>query len=82
MLGTEGVQAVYPVNAGAPPPADPPSIESMLADAAASIWFKTSLQDALKRDPIDAANDADVLARLLHRRAEQELGRVIRNSSR
>ena len=45
-----------------------PSIEEVLADPAASYWLKESLMSALSRDPVDAAHDAEILARLLQRR--------------
>ena len=44
--------------------ADRPAIDEILADPAASVWLKAALRSALSRDPVDAANDADVLARL------------------
>jgi len=46
--------------------ADCPTIDEILADPAASVWLKAALRSALSRDPVDAANDADVLARLLN----------------
>lgn len=45
-----------------------PEIAAVLRDPAASSWLKTSLCSALSRDPVDAANDAEVLAQLLERR--------------
>jgi hypothetical protein len=42
-------------------------IEQVLADPAASFWLKGALSSALDRDPVDAANDAEVLAQLLDR---------------
>jgi hypothetical protein len=42
-----------------------PQIERVLRDPAASFWLKEALRTALARDPVDAANDAEVLARLL-----------------
>lgn len=47
---------------------DKPTIEQVLCDPAASHWLKSALQSALLRDPIDAANEAEVLAQLLDRR--------------
>lgn len=44
------------------------TIEDVLRDFAASQWLKTALRTALDRDPVDAANDAEVLARLLTER--------------
>ena len=46
---------------------DLPTIEQILADPAASAWLKTALHTALSRDPVDAANDAEVLAKVLDR---------------
>ena len=46
---------------------DLPEIEEILADPAASFWLQAALRSALARDPVDAANDAEVLARLLNR---------------
>jgi hypothetical protein len=45
-----------------------PTIEEVLRDPSASFWLKAALRSALGRDPVDAANDAEVLARLLDRR--------------
>jgi hypothetical protein len=49
-------------------------IEEVLRDPAASFWLKDALNSALARDPVDAANDAEVLAGLLDRRCRQILG--------
>lgn len=45
-----------------------PTIEEVLRDPSASFWLKAALRSALARDPVDAANDAEVLVRLLDRR--------------
>ena len=50
------------------------SVQQILGDPAASVWIKTALQWALARDPVDAANDAEVLAEVLRRRCEEVLG--------
>lgn len=50
-------------------------IEQVLADPAASFWLKGALSSALDRDPVDAANDAEVLAQLLDRRCQEILRR-------
>ena len=55
-------------------PADLPSIEEILHDPASSLWLRNALRTALVRDPVDAANDAEVLARLLDRRCRSILG--------
>ena len=50
---------------------DLPGIDDVLADPAASYWLKTALRSALCRDPVDAANDSEILARLLKARCDQ-----------
>ena len=52
-----------------------PEIDQVLADPAASFWLKGPLSSALDRDPVDAANDAEVLAQLLDRRCQEILSR-------
>ncbi|MBV9072031.1 MAG: hypothetical protein JOZ10_00245 [Acidobacteria bacterium] len=54
--------------------AELPEIESVLRDPAASQWLQSALRSALHRDPVDAANDAEVLARLLDERCRGILG--------
>jgi len=49
------------------------TIEEVLADPSASFWLRNALLAALSRDPVDAANDADVLARLLNNRCREIL---------
>lgn len=56
-------------------PDELPSIEQILADPAASKWLKAALRSGLSRDPVDAANDAEVLAKLLDRWCRQILER-------
>jgi hypothetical protein len=51
-----------------------PEIEQVLSDPAASYWLKFALRSALERDPVDAANDAEVLACLLEKRCRAILG--------
>ena len=52
---------------------DLPSIDEVLADSAASCWLKTALRSALRRDPVDAAHDSEILARLLEERCDKIL---------
>jgi hypothetical protein len=54
-------------------PDDLPSIEEVLRDPAASLWLRNALRAALVRDPVDAANDAELLAWLLDRRCRSIL---------
>jgi hypothetical protein len=42
--------------------------EEILGDRAASDWLKEALRSALERDPVDALNDALVLAGMLEER--------------
>ena len=48
-------------------------VAPILADPAASNWIKVALVSALDRDPVDAANDAEVLARVLASRCQRIL---------
>ncbi len=50
-----------------------PTVEEVLADLAASEWVKIALRTALARDPVDAANEAEVLASVLAARADSLL---------
>ncbi|HEX4050672.1 MAG TPA: hypothetical protein VHY19_07345 [Steroidobacteraceae bacterium] len=42
-----------------------PSAQALLQDATSSFWLKSALQAALQRDPVDALNDALILAATL-----------------
>ncbi len=46
---------------------DVPTVEDLLKDPSTSFWLRNALTSALSRDPVDAANDAEVLARVLDR---------------
>lgn len=48
-------------------------VEQVLSDPAASFWLKDTLRSALDRDPVDAANDAEALFRLLDERCHNIL---------
>jgi len=48
--------------------------QDILADQAASTWLRSALQSALERDPVDALNDALVLAAALDTHLRVELG--------
>jgi hypothetical protein len=43
-----------------------PTAIEILHDPASSTWLKQALASALCRDPVDAANDAEVLASVLN----------------
>jgi hypothetical protein len=50
-----------------------PQSDAILADPETSVWLKSALQSAAERDPIDALNDALVLAATLEERLRREL---------
>lgn len=50
------------------------TVQDILADQAASAWLRSALQSALERDPVDALNDALVLAAALDAHLRVELG--------
>lgn len=50
-----------------------PSIAELLVDPTASVWLKLALRSALCQDPVDAARDSQVLARVLARRCDDIL---------
>jgi hypothetical protein len=54
---------------------DLPRIDEVFADPAASSWLKRALCSALCRDPVDAAQDLEILARLFEQRCDEILSR-------
>ena len=42
-----------------------PSIQTVLDDPCASYWLKNALKSMLERDPLDALQDAQLLAALM-----------------
>ena len=48
-------------------------VDQVPSDPAASFWLKDAFRSALARDPVDAANDAEVLFRLLDERCHKIL---------
>ena len=48
-----------------------PKVQDILEDPAASVWLKVALAKALERDPVDALNDALVLAQALDDRLRE-----------
>ena len=51
-----------------------PDIQTILDDPAASDWLKAALTEAITRDPVDALNDALLLAQTLDDRMREILG--------
>ena len=50
-----------------------PAAEDVLTDEAASSWLIYTLRSALERDPVDALNDALLLAEVLDAHLRKEL---------
>jgi hypothetical protein len=48
--------------------------QAVLADPATSYWLKSAIEAAMARDPVDALNDALVLAAVLDGRLRDVLG--------
>ena len=51
-----------------------PQIQAILEDPAVSDWLKVALTEAIERDPVDALNDALLLAQTLDDRLRESLG--------
>ena len=51
-----------------------PDIQAILEDPAVSDWLKVALTEAIERDPVDALNDALLLAQMLDDRLRETLG--------
>ena len=49
--------------------------DNLLANQSVSYWLKDAIRAADRRDPIDAANDADTLARIMEQRAQELTGK-------
>lgn len=54
-------------------PAESATAEAVLADEASSSWMRWALMSALERDPVDALNDALVLAAVLDMQLRRNL---------
>lgn len=46
-----------------------PKCEQLLEQHDVSYWLKNALRAAMERDPVDAVNDAELLAEVLRQRA-------------
>lgn len=58
-------------------------IKRICEDPSISHWFKNAMNSALQRDPVDAANDAELLSLVLTKRANdkiEEASKCSRNS--
>ena len=58
------------------------SLDDLLDDPSYSWWFKAALRSALERDPVDSANDAQVLANILRDYADNFLKEQPKRKSR
>lgn len=63
-------------------PSATPDVQAILTSPSTSVWLKDALQAALQCDPVEAANDAELLASLLTQRraALQAKGSAIAGS--
>ena len=52
-----------------------PTIRRIIEDPSASDWLRRTAREALRRDPVDAANDMHILAKALEHRADHVLAR-------
>ena len=50
-----------------------PTVEELLNSLESSRWIAAALRSALDRDPVDAAADAELLAKVLAKRANDML---------
>ncbi|MDC9720922.1 MAG: hypothetical protein PSN46_09400 [Gammaproteobacteria bacterium] len=50
----------------------------ILQDHTASDWLKQAINTALYRDPVDAANDAEILLSFLSDRADKALAELLK----
>lgn len=48
-------------------------IQTVLNDPSTSTWLRQALENALRRDPVDAARDAELCSIVLQRRADELL---------
>ncbi len=51
-----------------------PSISDLLGDPSTSLWMRNALVSALRRDLVDAVNDAELLAHVLGEKCRRLLG--------
>lgn len=51
-------------------------LKKMAEDPGHTMWFRNALLSALKRDPVDAANDAGLLALVLDKRANEVIAQT------
>lgn len=54
---------------------DPIQLAALMDDPAVSYWLKGAVRALMERDPVDAANDADVLAKIMGERVTALLKR-------
>ena len=52
-----------------------PTIRTIMEDPSASDWLRRTTREALRRDPVDAASEIGILAKVLDKRAGHVLAR-------
>ena len=52
-------------------------IQAIIADPATSYWLSDALKAGLKRDPLDVANDAEFLAIIFAKRAQEKAAQAM-----
>lgn len=52
-------------------------IHAIIGNPSTSYWLSDALKAALKRDPIDAAHDAEQLASILTQRAQEQTANAL-----
>ena len=52
-------------------------IQAVLANPATSCWLSDALKAGLKRDPLDVANDAEHLALIFAKRAQEKAAQAM-----
>lgn len=52
-------------------------IASLISAPGTSYWIKNAINDLMRRDPIDAARDASLLAALFEQRANEVTGIIL-----
>ena len=52
-------------------------IQAIIANPATSYWLSDALKAGLKRDPLDVANDAEFLAVIFAKRAQEQAAQAM-----
>ena len=52
-------------------------IQAIIANPATSYWLRDALKAAMQRDPLDVANDAEFLAVIFAKRAQEQAAQAM-----